>query len=199
MITATNLRQARRVQRVHDRQRIVAVVLVRTARPSTRTRAANVTGVHDSLRPRQVVDRADTRDRPRTRSPRSDPRTVSPNQRQQLIDLASRCTHRHRRQLDLVAIDRDCGVRTLVRIDTDRHRHDTSRSPWTSKAGAGTPDSERSNCRTSFEPRPRAPAGQHLVRNQSMLTDGRQLENPTRRDPDATSKPATPPRTQSGS
>ena len=51
----------------------------------------------------------------------------------------------------------------------------------------GTPDSERSNCRTSFEPHPsEIPAGQHLVRKPVGATDGRQLENRPTETPDAT-------------
>jgi hypothetical protein len=46
--------------------------------------------------------------------------------RQPLVNLTTRGPHRHRCQLNFVAIHRDSSVRPLVRIDTDHYRHDTS-------------------------------------------------------------------------
>jgi hypothetical protein len=84
---------------------------------------------------------------------------------QQLVDLTSRRPHRHRRDLDLVAIDRNSRVRPLVRIDTDHHRHEhlpiavrgrPGRALLIRNARTAAPLSNHAPARTS--------AGQHLDR-----------------------------------
>jgi hypothetical protein len=119
--TAGSVRGAQRRHR--DRVRIIRIVLVRPTgrqqpRPG-RQRRWNIQHAFtrgDELLREEIPDATRRLDRP-------PPIRVLAGPRQQLADLAARGPHPNRRQLDLVTIDRDRGMRSLVWIDSNRHSH----------------------------------------------------------------------------
>ena len=124
MILRPHRGQHRCAQRRHrDRTRVVRVVLVGTTGPqhphSRRERRGNIehrlTRREELLR-EKIAEPTRGLDRPR---PILEP--IGP--REQLHALTFTRPHLQPRELDLAAIDRDRGVRRLVRIHSDHHRH----------------------------------------------------------------------------
>ena len=111
----------------------------------------------DKLLGQQVTQAARPFDRPRPLPERHRPV-------EQPLDLASAGPDLHLAERPLNIVDGHRGVRPLVRVDTDHHRHEHLPIATLWKARAGTPDSERSNCRTSFEPRPSENLGESAPR-----------------------------------
>ena len=88
--------------------------------------------------------------------PRSFPELARPAE--QLLDLTARRAHFDLTELLFMRIDRDRGVRSLVRIDSDlTFTMPSSRSRLLDRVEVGTPDSGGSCSCTSFEPHPNRP------------------------------------------
>ena len=156
-------RGARSAATATDNASLVSFLFERPV-PNTRTRAARLPARPTPARPPRRVDgRGDSRARRRTRSPTSGPPTAA--------HATTRSTCRRvagtapaDSGVSSPSIATACATPCAGRHRSSR-RHATPPDRCSWKAGAGTPDFKRSNCRTSFEPRPsEIPAGQHLAR-----------------------------------
>jgi hypothetical protein len=133
---------------------------------------------------------------------RPDPLTVVELARpaQQLRDLSRGGPHQPLAKHFLVAVDRDRDVGALVRVDADRDHRDPPIIKQTGRTAVGTPDSR---CRAAalFRATQRWNTSGPASRNRKPdPRAGRQfVSNDRQRSTDATSNPATPAPTQSGS